>query len=128
MSNAIELERWAIGGLLAGLPIEGRPIQIVIPACSGNDDLVIAEATAGPGDDMDVIMERARLIAAAPDLLALLEEFVRPLDEGDYASPDPDEFCDECGAKREKPGDMFCTTPGCIYPRVRAAIAKAKGK
>jgi len=74
MKNAMELERWAIGGLLAGLAIEGRPIQIVIPACSGNDDLVIAEAPAGPGDDMDVIMERARLIAAAPELLAACED------------------------------------------------------
>ena len=109
MNNAIELERWAIVGLLAGLPIEGCPIQIVIPTCSGNDDLVIAKATAEPGDDMDVIMERARLIAAAPDLLAACKLAVRFVEDVCKGHQWPHENCE-------------------AWKAATAAIAKAKGE
>jgi len=75
----------------------------------------------------DLVMkwnENRRKVNNFEPMRKLLEEFARPADEGDYTSPDPEELCDECGAKRTYPGQKFCDTPGCIYPRVRAVLAE----
>ena len=64
----------------------------------------------------------ARLIAAAPELLEIVE---------DIAPPDGDEYsngfnCDECGTPRATPDQTQCDVPGCFYVRIREAIRKAK--
>lgn len=86
--------------------------QMVVNAPSG-DTLCLAPATASSG--LDEIAANARLIAAAPELLASLEAVLDDLEEAHQPETDADHHGD--------PKDE------CIYCRniaqARAAIAKA---
>lgn len=78
----------------------------------------------GTMDELNVAFANARLIAAAPELLAALLEFVNP----DYQQDcDDDGICAHCGRDNAGHENQPCSDdcPGQI---ARAAIAKAKGQ
>lgn len=90
--------------------IEGNTVY----ALSKHDiNIFDAEVHAGYGDDdhklsSDILQANAHLIAAAPDLLASLEEIIKCLDEAYGFDKFPD--------------------PTSISGRARAAAAKARGE
>jgi hypothetical protein len=75
-----------------------------------------------PVEGLDYIREaEARLIAAAPDLLAALENLVEETYECDQDNPHVAVWCITHQAKR-------CTISEIELPNARAAIAKARGR
>ena len=100
---------WAVSG-----ERDSRPLDIVQASTGGL--IATLEETFGYGEADEA---NARLIAAAPELLAALEAAVRRITD--------DHECLDCGSQRPDGRGGTDHDQDCIVPLLEAAIAKAKG-
>lgn len=99
--------------VVARVPSPNGPRSDVLTICRAADVDIYVDGRAGTPE------ANARLISAAPDLLAACEAVDEYMVLSGHPDHDPEEC--ECGA-----GYGYCA--GCTLVKARAAIAKAKGE